>query len=145
MTNSKQKGSRAEREASKYLIDLGFPSAHRGQQFSGGDDSPDVVCDELQHLNIEVKWDEGFTVQSELLACAMRQSIRDAGATQIAVVIWKRKRGPWMLTFMMDGYMTTVVKDKPIRHHLMRLDSIGSLLSLAPKTEPLHRIGPPES
>jgi Holliday junction resolvase len=52
--NSNQKGKRGEREAAAFLTDEGFP-ARRGQQFAGGTDSPDVVCESLSGLHFEVK------------------------------------------------------------------------------------------
>ena len=44
--NSRAKGARYERELARYFEENGFP-ARRGQQFAGGSDSPDVVCDEF--------------------------------------------------------------------------------------------------
>jgi hypothetical protein len=44
--NSRNKGKRGELEAAHMLTHEGFP-ARRGQQFSGGTDSPDVVCESL--------------------------------------------------------------------------------------------------
>ena len=52
--NSRQKGKRGELEAAKMLAAEGFP-ARRGQQFSGGEDSPDIVCEALPALHFEVK------------------------------------------------------------------------------------------
>ena len=40
--HSKQKGARGEREFAEFLRDRGI-EAGRGQQFSGGESSPDVV------------------------------------------------------------------------------------------------------
>ena len=52
--NSRQKGKRGEREAAKMLAAEGFP-ARRGQQFAGGTDSPDIVCESLPGIHFEVK------------------------------------------------------------------------------------------
>lgn len=69
---SRNKGKRYERELANYLSDNGFPS-RRGQQFSGGGDSPDVVSEEFP-FHIEAKRTERL-----MLYDAMTQSIRDAG------------------------------------------------------------------
>ena len=69
---SRNKGKRYERELANYLSDNGFPS-RRGQQFSGGGDSPDVISEEFP-FHIEAKRTERL-----MLYDAMTQSIRDAG------------------------------------------------------------------
>ena len=69
---SRNKGKRYERELARYLSDNGFPS-RRGQQFSGGGDSPDVVSEEFP-FHIEAKRTERL-----MLYDAMTQSIRDSG------------------------------------------------------------------
>ncbi len=51
--NSRQKGAGGEREFSKVLQAAGIQS-RRGQQFSGGKDSPDVTND-LTNVHFEVK------------------------------------------------------------------------------------------
>ena len=51
--NGRQKGAQGEREFATVLKDLGI-EARRGQQFSGGKDSPDVVAD-LTGVHFEVK------------------------------------------------------------------------------------------
>jgi hypothetical protein len=53
--NSRAKGCRGEREWRDMLREAGFLKARRGQQFSGGSDSPDVVCEELPTIHFEVK------------------------------------------------------------------------------------------
>ena len=51
---SRQKGKVGEREFASLLREHGF-DARRGQQFSGGADSPDVVSEALAWLHVEVK------------------------------------------------------------------------------------------
>ena len=53
--NSRQKGARGERMWRDELREAGF-TARRGQQFAGGTDSPDVICEELNNLHMEVKF-----------------------------------------------------------------------------------------
>src|ERR1700678_209079 len=52
--NSRNKGAGGEREFAKVLTDAGF-KAERGQQHSGGKDSPDVRCEGLTNVHFEVK------------------------------------------------------------------------------------------
>lgn len=93
--NSRQKGARGEREFAEVLSLAGFP-ARRGQQFSGGKDSPDVVCDTLGYLHFEVK-----RTQSGNPYKWMEQASRDAGEVKIPVVAHRRDGQEWLaiLTF----------------------------------------------
>lgn len=93
--NSRQKGARGEREAAAALRAIGI-GARRGQQFSGGPDSPDVVA-ELPGCHIEVKRTERLNLDA-----AMRQSDAEAGETDIPLVLSKRNRGPWLLTVQLE-------------------------------------------
>ena len=52
--NSRRKGATGEREFARALTKRGHP-ARRGQQFAGGTDSPDVVCESLPGIHWEVK------------------------------------------------------------------------------------------
>jgi Holliday junction resolvase len=100
VTNSRQKGKRGELEAAKYLRSLGFTSARRGVQYSGGPDSPDVVCDELPGVHIEVKYGvKGLDLGTQLWKDACEQSIREAVGMSWCV-LWKPHRcEQWRLTF----------------------------------------------
>ena len=94
--NSRDKGKRGEREFAAFLSAHGF-SARRGQQFSGSPDSPDVVCDALDWLHIEVK-----RVQHLNLADACAQAKRDAGGKPW-IVAHRKNRGPWFITLDSDA------------------------------------------
>ncbi len=61
---SKEKGKHGEREVAELLRKYGF-DARRGQQFSGGDGSPDVVHN-IEGLHIEVKRTEKFDLESAM-------------------------------------------------------------------------------
>lgn len=57
---SKGRGNRGELEVVHLLRRIGF-TAHRGQQYEGSSDSPDVVCEEIaDRCHLEVKCVEGF-------------------------------------------------------------------------------------
>ena len=70
--NSRQKGARGERLWRDQLRENGW-DARRGQQFSGGAESPDVVCESLGWLHQEVKCVERLNIED-----AMAQARRDA-------------------------------------------------------------------
>ena len=112
----RRKGKRIERELAAFLTRLGFPS-RRGQQYHGGGDSPDVVCDALDGLHLECKASESMDVGSQLLAGAYRQAVDDAG-DKIPVVMWRRNRRPWAMTWRSGGVLVTVCGDADIKRAL---------------------------
>ena len=90
--NQRQKGARGERMWRDELREAGF-TARRGQQFCGGSDSPDVVCEELKNLHMEVKF-----VEREAVRAWMAQAQRDAKDPEKAIVAHKTSRHPWLVT-----------------------------------------------
>lgn len=101
--NSRRKGKVGEREFAALLRTHGF-DARRGQQFSGGADSPDVVSQVLSWVHIEVK-----RVQHLNLAEACAQARRDCGRGAPAgqqkpwIVAHRRNREPWFITMDSDA------------------------------------------
>jgi Holliday junction resolvase len=96
--NSRAKGARAERQWRDELRAQGF-NAKRGQQFAGGQDSPDVVCEELKgKLHFEVKH-----VQNLNLDKACEQAERDAKGIAWAVAS-KKNNKPWKVTMSSDTF-----------------------------------------
>lgn len=93
--NSRQKGARGERMWRDELRAAGF-TARRGQQFSGGADSPDVLCEELKDLHQEVKFVENLN-----LIKATEQAERD-GSGKHWIVAHKKNRTPWLVTMNAD-------------------------------------------
>ncbi|MHB1156062.1 MAG: phage terminase small subunit P27 family [Phycisphaerales bacterium] len=121
--NSRNKGKRGERQAAAYLRALGFPSARRGAQHRGGRDSPDVLADELSHVHIEVKHRAGIDLGTVELDNAMAQADTDAGADREPVVLWKRNRTAWRLTWIECGVQLTTTGDVEIAGTLRRLNA----------------------
>ena len=87
--NSRNKGKRGELEAAKFLASEGFP-ARRGQQFSGGADSPDIICEALPGIHFEVKRCEKGNPYDW-----MAQAERDGGY-KIPVVLHRRNDHKWL-------------------------------------------------
>lgn len=95
--NSKAKGGRGERELAHVLQSYGY-DAHRGQQFQGGPDSPDVTG--LPGVHIECKRVERLNIME-----AYQQAERDAQGLRIPAVFHRRNRGKWMVTLSLDDFM----------------------------------------
>ena len=98
MTNSKAKGGRGEREWAQVLRQSGL-SAYRGQQFAGGIDSPDVVCDSLPNMHFEVKRVERLNIHD-----AMAQAIRDC-AFKMPVVAHRKNHQDWLVTMRASDWV----------------------------------------
>jgi hypothetical protein len=99
---SRNKGKRYERELANYLSDNGFPS-RRGQQFSGGGDSPDVVSEEFP-FHIEAKRVERLDLYS-----AFSQAISDAG-DKPPCVIHRRNNSESMFTCRLSDLVALLTK-----------------------------------
>jgi len=95
--NSRAKGARGERLWRDQLREQGF-TARRGQQFAGGTDSPDVICEELKLLHMEVKF-----VQNLNLDKACEQAIRDAKGKRW-IVAHKKVNKDWKVTMSSDTF-----------------------------------------
>lgn len=90
MTQSRAKGCRGELEASKVWAHVMGGKARRGQQFAGGNDSPDVVSD-YPGIHLEVKRTERGNPYDWLA-----QARRDARG-KCPVVLHRRNNQPWLL------------------------------------------------
>ena len=95
--NSKRKGCRGEVELAHVLQEYGYDT-HRGQQFQGGIDSPDVKG--LPGIHIECKRVENLNIHK-----AYAQAERDAAGQAIPAVFHRRNREPWMVTLKLDDFM----------------------------------------
>lgn len=84
--NSRAKGARGEREFAAFLQELGV-EARRGQQFSGGPGSPDVVADLPVHPEVK------FTNALQMWP-AIEQAEHDAKGKPWAVFT-RRTTGPF--------------------------------------------------
>jgi len=98
LTNSKQKGGRGEREWAAFLRDHCLV-AYRGQQFAGGIDSPDVVCESLPLIHFEVKRVERLNIYD-----AMDQARKDS-AFKMATVAHRKNRREWLVTMLASDWI----------------------------------------
>ena len=95
--NSRTKGKVGEREFAKFLRDRGF-QARRGQQFSGGNTSPDVISN-IPNIHWEIK-----RVQNLNIDKAMAQAIKDADG-KIPVVAHRKNNKDWLITISADAFL----------------------------------------
>jgi len=92
---SRRKGCVGEREAAGELSRLFGVSAHRGRQYHGGTESPDVVAD-IPGVHWEVKRVEKLSIYP-----AMHQAIADAGLA-VPVVLHRKNGRPWLAVVKLD-------------------------------------------
>jgi hypothetical protein len=95
--NSRDKGKRGEREFASVLRENGF-DARRGQQFSGGPESPDIVSRVLGWLHIEVKRVERLNI---IDACVQAEG--DAKGKPW-IIVHRRNHGPWLFTAKLEFF-----------------------------------------
>ena len=95
MTNSRRKGAVGERQAAAEIRRILRTEARRGRQFSGSDESPDIITD-LVGVHFEVKRAETFRVYA-----AMDQAIADAGEN-IPVILHRMNNQPWVVVVRLD-------------------------------------------
>lgn len=97
--NSRQKGAAAERELANELRDRYGYTARRGQQFKGGADSPDVVCDQLSRYHLECKRTEKGNLYDW-----MAQAKRDCGG-KTPVVVHRRNNKDWVAILTLRDFV----------------------------------------
>ena len=114
MVNSRAKGKRGELETAHHLNRLFDCNARRGQQFKGSPDSPDIITD-MAGIHIEVKYVESFSLYK-----ALDQSRRDAGDTEVPVVIHKKRRQVPVVIVELDRLPE--LADRIVRHLQKRTD-----------------------
>ena len=102
--NSRQKGKAGELELAAFLRERGY-EARRGQQFSGGADSPDVIG--IPGIHIEAKRTEAGSLYAWL-----DQAIRDAGTSKTPLVCHRRNRREWVAILRLDDFLT-ILKQGP--------------------------------
>jgi hypothetical protein len=88
---SKRKGAAGEREAAEKLNEVLGTRFHRGRQYHGGPESPDLAGD-LPGLHVEVKRTERLSLYP-----ALAQARRDASVTQVPAVMHRANNRPWVI------------------------------------------------
>jgi len=94
---SRQKGAVGEREAAAKLNEVLGTNLHRGRQYHGGPDSPDLAGD-LPGLHLEVKRVERLSLYK-----ALAQARQDAATDEIPVVVHRANNKPWVLIIEVEA------------------------------------------
>jgi Holliday junction resolvase len=94
MSKSQRKGASGEREIAAILNRHGF-NCRRGR---ADIHEPDVIG--LPGVHLEIKRQERLNLHE-----AMAQSIRDAAANEIPVVVHCRSRSPWFVTLTLSDWL----------------------------------------
>lgn len=95
--NSREKGKRGEIELANYLKANGY-DARRSVQFNGWQGEADVIgmpgyhieCKRVEKLNLEAAFD---------------QSVRDAKAGEVPIVIHRKNRRKWLVTMPLEAFI----------------------------------------
>ncbi len=124
MTNSCRKGKRSELRVSEWLRSMGFSSARRGQQHAGTAGSPDVVCDDLSSLWIEVK-SRGSHPSMALVYEWLKEAEQSAGYNRTAVLVVLIDRVKPMLCHRIDGEPVIHVNEATCALALIRLNGMA--------------------
>lgn len=93
---SKRKGAAGELEAARKLNEVLGTAFHRGRQYHGGPESPDITGD-VPGLHVEVKRTEKLRLWE-----AVGQAREDAGTDQVPVVMHRANHKPWVLIVEVD-------------------------------------------
>lgn len=101
---SRNKGKLGEREVRDLFKDAGFAEARRGQQFSGGTDSPDVLVPGLPEYHVEVKRTENLNVYK-----AYEQAVKD-GVGKKPLVFSRKSHTPWLVTLDAKHFLELLTK-----------------------------------
>jgi Holliday junction resolvase len=94
--SSRNKGKRGEREAAKALAKVLGCTARRGQQFAGGNDSPDLITS-IAGVHFEVKRTESLSLYK-----AIDQAQTDCKPNDVPVVLHRRNHQPWLVVVELE-------------------------------------------
>lgn len=95
--SQRNKGKVGEREVANILKERGY-DAHRGVQYQGGSDSPDVIG--LPGVHIEVK-----RVNSLRLYPSLEQSRNDADDSEIPIVVHRPDHKQWVAIMDLNDFL----------------------------------------
>ena len=104
--NSRDKGKRGELQVRDLFRACGM-EAHRGQQYRGGESSPDVIVPAGLGIHVEVKLVEAGNPYGWL-----RQAIRDAGSN-VPTVFHRRWREEWIVILRASDFLDLLGRSKP--------------------------------
>jgi Holliday junction resolvase len=121
---SRDKGTRGEREAAKYLRKLGFEAERNARN---GISTDDLHLPGLPNVCVEVKYGyAAMDLHTQSLRDAWEQAFNtrmpDGRWPSSSTVLWKPPRKPWRLTWMDPHGLSTTTGDAEIKHKLLELN-----------------------
>ena len=108
MTNSRRKGKGYELEVAAILRLHGL-EARRGQQYSGANGDPDVVCPALDKYHLECKRREKRISASDMYEF-LAQADRDRRTSQVPVIVHRIDREENLVTMRLDDWVEMAKK-----------------------------------
>ena len=105
---SRTKGKVGEREWAQYLKDRGFKNARRGQQFKGGQESPDVVG--VTGVHFEVKRSETFSPYA-----ALNQADTERKPSETPVVAHRKNGKDWIVVMKAEDFVLLLRRTHEVR------------------------------
>ena len=114
---SKRKGAAGEREAAEKLNDVLGTRFHRGRQYHGGPESPDLTGD-MPGLHLEVKRCERLRLYE-----ALAQARRDASVTQVPAVMHRANQKPWVIVVDVEHLIRLL---DVVDEHRARIQPVGT-------------------
>lgn len=107
MTNSKQKGSRGEREAAKLLLSLGLATeARRSRQYQGvvtEQNSADIIHN-IEGIRFEIKFGyDGEEIYKKEVQGWVAKAIEETPDNDNWVILWRKTRRKWLAIFDWNG------------------------------------------
>lgn len=99
MVNSKNKGSRGERELAKTLREYGY-DVRRSVQYNGKADGAQADVIGLDYIHAEVKRVERLQIYD-----AIAQAKRDSKGSSLPTVFHRRNNHEWLVTMPLDSWM----------------------------------------
>lgn len=113
---SKRKGAAGEREAAEKLNEVLGTQFHRGRQYHGGPESPDLTGD-LPGLHLEVKRCERLRLYE-----ALAQARRDASVTQVPAVMHRANNKPWVIVVDVEDLIRLL---DVVDEHRAKISEVG--------------------
>ena len=134
----RRKGAAGEREAAEKLNEVLGTKFHRGRQYHGGPESPDLAGD-LPGLHLEVK-----RVEALRLYPSLEQARRDAATDEVPAVIHRPNRKPWVVIVYADDLIRLLDVVDACRARIEDGAEKDALCATRTKLSPLILASPPK-
>lgn len=100
--NGRNKGKSGEREAARVIAEAFAVAMRRGQQYAGGNQSPDIIG--LKGIHVEVKRVEAMSLYNWI-----DQAQRDHTPGEVPMVLHRKNKREWLVSIKLE-YLPALVK-----------------------------------